>query len=248
MKMALALAAVLAFSAVQPSVAAPEPSNLAAALADTARPEADRSSDARRKAADILAFVAPRPGDRVADIYPGGGYYTRLFAKAVGPSGRVYGVFGKVSPEAAKLGEDPAFPTITVVAAQPWAAWKPAEGLDVIFNSQFYHDLYNPQYGDREGEAAIPAINKAFFDALKPGGEYVIIDHASVAGAGLRDYATLHRIDEAAVIKAVTAAGFVLEARSQVLRNPADPRTANVFDPSIRGKTDQFVLRFRKPR
>jgi predicted methyltransferase len=244
---AVAVAAAALLCATSASAATAAAVNPAAVLADPARPAADKAQDAQRKAADVLAFVALHPGDKVADIYPGGGFYTRVFSKAVGPTGKVYGVFGKVSENAAKLAQDPAFTNIAVVAGQPWGQWKPAEPLDAIFNSQFYHDLYNPQYGDAGGEAAVPAINKAFFDALKPGGEYIVIDHASTAGKGIADFNTLHRIDEEAAIKAITAAGFVLESRSQILRNPADPRTANVFDPAIRGKTDQFVLKFRKP-
>jgi predicted methyltransferase len=238
----LCLAAMLTATG---AAAAAAPANVAAALADAARPAADKALDAPRHAAEILAFTGVKTGDKVADIYPGGGYYTRLFAKAVGPTGKVYGVFKAVSANNAKLGQDPAFTNIAIMGGE-WTAMKP-EPLDLIFNSQFYHDLYNPEYGAAGGPAAMPTINKAFFDALKPGGTYVVIDHASAAGSGEKDVGTLHRIDEEAVVKGLTAAGFVLESRSQVLRNPADPRTANVFDPGIRGKTDQFVLKFRKP-
>lgn len=240
----LCLAAMLTATGTWAAAAAP-PANVAAALADPARSAADKGLDGTRHAADILAFTGVKPGDKVADIYPGGGYYTRLFSKAVGPAGKVYGVFKTVSANAAKLDDDPAFANIVVMGGE-WTAMKP-EPLDLIFNSQFYHDLYNPEYGAAGGPAAMPTINKAFFDALKPGGTYVVIDHASAAGSGEKDVGTLHRIDEEAVVKGLTAVGFVLEGRSQVLRNPADPRTANVFDPGIRGKTDQFVLKFRKP-
>ncbi len=238
----LCLAAVLAASG---AAAAPAPANVAAVMADPARSAADKAQDAPRKAAEVLAFVALKPGDKVADIYPGGGYYTRLFSKAVGPTGKVYGVFKTVSADAAKLDDDPAFANVSIIGGE-WTAMKP-EPLDVIFNSQFYHDLYNPEYGAAGGAAAMPTINTAFFDALKPGGAYVVIDHASVAGSGEKDVGTLHRIDEEAVVKGLTGVGFVLESRAQILRNPADPRTANVFNPAIRGKTDQFVLKFRKP-
>src|SRR4051812_453023 len=112
----LAAAAALVLAGAQPALAAGAPvaANVAAVLADPARPEADHAADAQRKAAEILAFRQLRPGDKVAGIYPGGGYYTRLFAKAVGPAGKVYGVFGKVSANAEKLGQDPAFPNVAV--------------------------------------------------------------------------------------------------------------------------------------
>jgi predicted methyltransferase len=120
--------------------------------------------------------------------------------------------------------------------------------LDVIFNSQFYHDLYNPEYGAAGGgQAGVDRVNKAMFDALKPGGVLIIIDHAGRPGTGSAEFNTLHRIEESAAKSAILKAGFVLAGESQVLRNPADPKTANVFDASIRGKTDQFVLKFRKP-
>ena len=90
-------------------------------------------------------------------------------------------------------------------------------------------------------------LNKAIYDALKPGGIYLVLDHAAAAGSGLRDTETLHRIDPAAVKKEVLAAGFVLDGESDVLHNPQDDHTAKVFDPAIRGKTDKFIFRFRKP-
>ncbi|HYC74521.1 hypothetical protein [Brevundimonas sp.] len=117
-------------------------------------------------------------------------------------------------------------------------------GLDLVFTAQNYHDLHlAPFPADTASK-----VNAAVLRALKPGGLYVIVDHHALAGSDLAAADTLHRIDLEAVKREVTAAGFVLEAESDLLADPADPRTASVFDPSIRGKTSQFMLRFRKPR
>jgi predicted methyltransferase len=243
----LAVAASAAALSAATAFAAPSPA-LTAALADPARPPEEKARDDLRKAADIVEFAQVKPGDNVADLFPGGGYYTHIFAKVVGPKGVVYGVVSKSNKGTDALGSNPAFPNIKI-AAQPWEDFKPAQKLDVVFNSQFYHDLFNPQYGPAiGGPEGVAKVNKAIFDALKPGGVYVIVDHAGRAGTGFSEMNTLHRIEEPVVKEELTKAGFVLEAESDVLRNPDDPRTANVFDPSIRGKTDQFVLRFRKPK
>jgi predicted methyltransferase len=241
----LLLAATL-LSAPLAAAAAPAPIAPAAILADPARPEADRARDADRKAAEMLAFIGVRPGYHVADIFPGGGYFTRIFARAVGPTGKVYGVV-REAPKTDTLTTNPAFKNISL-AVGPWEAFSPAEKLDVIFNSQFQHDLYNPKYGaEGGGQAGVDKVNRAMFNALKPGGVLIIVDHAGRPGTGASEFDTLHRIEQSAVVEGLIKAGFKLEAESQMLRNPADPRTANVFDASIRGKTDQFVLKFRKP-
>ncbi len=246
-----AIAVALACSAGAAGAAMEKvPANIAAAVADPARPEADRARDANRKPAESLAFAGVKPGDRVADMIPGEGYFTRLFAKAVGPDGYVYayrpsdidelykkhGV--KISPP-----PDPNYPNISYLHA-PVAKFVAPEKLDIVWTSQNYHDLHDKFFGP----ADLPAVNKSIYEALKPGGIYIVLDHAAEAGSGLRDTDTLHRIDEAAVKKEVEAAGFKLVAESNVLRNPSDPHTAKVFDPAIRGKTDQFILKFRKPR
>ena len=111
----------------------------------------------------------------------------------------------------------------------------------MIWPSQNYHDLHNISGLD------LGAVNKSIFDALKPGAVYIVLDHVAEASSGFRDTSTLHRIDPEAVKTEVEAAGFKLVAQSDLLRNPADPHTAKVFDPAIRGKTDQFVLKFQKP-
>jgi predicted methyltransferase len=242
----LALATGAALAAAS-AVAAPSPA-VVAALADPARPPEERARDEARKAAAVVEFAGVKPGDKVADLFPGGGYFTHIFAKVVGAKGEVLGVVSKASTGADALGSNPAFPNIRI-AAQPWRDFRPAQKLDVVFNSQFYHDLFNPEYDPPTGgPEGVAAVNKAIFDALKPGGAYVIVDHAGRPGTGYSEMNTLHRIEESVVKAQLTKAGFVLEAESDVLRNPADPRTANVFDPSIRGKTDQFMLRFRKPK
>jgi len=242
----LVLAAGAALAAASAS-AAPSPA-VVAALADPARPPAEKARDDLRKAAEVVEFAQIKPGDKVADLFPGGGYYTHIFAKVVGPTGVVYGATGANGKENDPLAANPAFPNIKV-NIQAWDQFGPPEKLDVVFNSQFYHDLFNPQFDPPTGgPEALAKVNKAIFNALKPGGLYVVIDHAGRPGTGYSEMNTLHRIEESVVKDELKQAGFVLEAESQVLRNPADPKTANVFDPSVRGKTDQFVLRFRKPK
>ena len=242
----LALAAGVALAAAS-AAAAPSPAVIAA-LASPARPPEEKARDDARKAAEVVEFAQVKPGDKVADLFPGGGYFTHIFAKVVGPQGVVYGVVRQKSKGSDALGSNPSFPNIRI-AAQPWEQFKPAQKLDVVFNSQFYHDLFNPEYGsDGGGPKGVARVNKAIFNALKPGGVYVIVDHAGRPGTGYSEMNTLHRIEESVVKDQLTKAGFVLEAESDILSNPDDRRTANVFDPSIRGKTDQFMLRFRKPK
>jgi len=141
------------------------------------------------------------------------------------------------------LTADPAYANV-VVSSQPINAPALPAGLDAVFIRQNYHDLHDKFMGP----ADVAAFNRNVFAALKPGGVYVVLDHGDAAGTGLKDTDTLHRIDVAAVKSEVLAAGFVLDGESAVLANPGDDHTKNVFDPSIRGKTDQFLLRFRKPK
>jgi predicted methyltransferase len=239
------LSAVL--SAGAPAMAA-VPDNVTAAVNDSRRPDADRKLDPERKPADMLLIARIRPGERVMDMIPGGGYFTRLFAVAVGSKGYVYAYqpvewdnHRKGKP-AAVLAVAPDYKNVSVIDA-PINKLVAPEALDVVWTSQNYHDLHN----DFAKPADLAVINKAVFDALKPGGVYVVLDHAAQDGSGLRDTNTLHRIDEAAVKSEVEAAGFKLASESKVLRNPDDPHTKIVFDDSIRHKTDQFILVFRKP-
>ncbi|MEJ0041940.1 MAG: hypothetical protein WDM81_06880 [Rhizomicrobium sp.] len=110
--------------------------------------------------------------------------------------------------------------------------------------AQNYHDFHDPFYAP----ADLSLVNKAVFAALKQGGVFIVLDHAAANGSGLRDTNTLHRIDEATVKQEIEAAGFKFVGESKVLRNPKDPRDKFVFDPAIRHHTDQFILKFIKPR
>lgn len=246
------IAAGLAMATLVAGSAAPAvPAYIAAAVANPARPEADRKRDADRKPGDVIAFSKMRPGWKVADYIPGTtGYYSRIFAGVVGPAGRVYAFYPSEIPNFRKEVTLPADGTtpwlgeanITVVV-RPANAFAAPEPLDLVWISDNYHDLHDPFFAP----ADLAQVNKAVFKALKPGGIYLVLDHAAAAGSGLRDTNTLHRIDKAAVVSEVEAAGFKLVGESDVLRNPADDHTKKIFDPAIRGRTDQFVLRFRKP-
>jgi predicted methyltransferase len=240
----------LVISAAPAAVAAAVPANITAAVADASRPETDTKRDADRKPADMLAFTGVKSGDKVADIIPGGGYFSRLFSAAVGPKGAVYGYmptefakFSKTPLPANGTHPDTARPNITFLTG-PMNSFATPEKLDIVWTSQNYHDLHD----DFAAPSDLAVINKAVFAALKPGGVYIVLDHAAADGSGLAATNTLHRIDAAQVKKEVEAAGFKFEGESNALRNPADPRTANVFDASIRGHTDQFIYKFRKPK
>jgi predicted methyltransferase len=218
------------------------------AVADASRPSVDQARDTDRKPGKMLAFARVMPGETVVDFLPGKGYFTRLFSTAVGPSGTVYAVTPQLYVDSHKgavlpsIAGESGHGNVHDLVASNDSLNLPGPA-DLVWTSQNYHDVH--VWG---GPDAAAALNRAVFAALKPGGLYVVLDHAGPVGLDEAGIKRLHRIDEATVIREVEAAGFEPDGESSVLRNPADPRTALVFDPSIRGKTDQFLLRFRKPR
>ncbi|MBS0362017.1 MAG: class I SAM-dependent methyltransferase [Proteobacteria bacterium] len=232
------------------AMAAGVPANITAALGDLKRPAADTSRDMARKPGELLALAEVKPGQKVADFMMGGGYFTRILSAAVGPKGHVYAYqsaefvqfraqygtdqdkvvadYANVTPLRASLGE-PGLP----------------DGLDLVLTVQNYHDLHLKFAKADTAEV----VNKDIFKALKPGGLYVIVDHAAAPGAPLSVADTQHRIDEAVVKREVEAAGFKLVTEDdKLLGNPADAHDKSVFDKAIQGHTDQFVLKFRKPK
>jgi predicted methyltransferase len=244
------LTGALAATGIQ---AAPKiPGYISMAVADKTRPESDTQRDADRKPAETLAFAGVKPGEQVAELIPGGGYYTRLLSAVVGPKGKVYALPNQRRPDAAADSPDPAarlapitadahYGNVTVNAIKVADIQLP-QNVDVVWTSDNYHDIHNVK------DINVDAFDKAVFRALKPGGTFIVLDHTAEAGSGFRDTATLHRIDPEAVKREVEGAGFKFEAQSDVLVNKDDPHTAKVFDSGIRGKTDQFILKFRKPK
>jgi predicted methyltransferase len=221
--------------------------DLRAILADTNRPQEHRDQDAGRRPAEVLEFLGIESGDRVADLLAGSGYWTRLLVPLVGPTGRVYAgnnaFYGRFYAEAFDaLLKEPKFAGVVRIDGQVDALPLPTDGsLDAVLIVLAYHDLYLTD----EDRAA---MNRAVFAALKPGGVFGVIDHAAAAGAPTSTAESLHRIDEATVVREIRAAGFELDGEGTFLRNAADDRLKSVFDPSVQGKTDRFVLKFVKPR
>jgi len=226
------------------------PSALIAAVTDPERPESDTARDADRKPEQTLAFSGVKPGDRVADYVANSGYFTRLFSSIVGPRGHVYAVepteffrFKSFPPAVAELqGYAVAHPNVTVTTAAAVEGLSFPDKIDLFWISRNYHDLHDKFMGPMD----IAAFNKAVYRALKPGGVYIVLDHSAAPGAPADVTEALHRIEAATVRREVEAAGFAFVSESSILANPADPRTAKVFDPAIRGHTDQFILKFRK--
>jgi predicted methyltransferase len=239
---AIALCTALLGGYVMEGQAASASEQLAAAVADKARPDADRARDADRKPAEVLALTGIHGGARVAEMLPGGGYFTRIFSKVVGPQGVVYAwvpapAGGRDAGAAIRaLSADPNYSNIKVANMDP-AAPLP-EKVDLVWTSLNYHDMRGRPNAD------LAPTNKMVFDALKPGGLYVVIDHA--ANKGDAGAAGLHRVDAELVKQDVTSVGFKLLQESDLLRHAADDRTKRAHEIE-RGKTDQFVLLFQKP-
>lgn len=245
-----ALAATLALTLALPAVGAPSlnrpvppiPSYIAAAVASSERTEEMRARDGGRKPAEVFALSGVKPGDRVIEIASFGQYDTTMLVNIVGPRGHVYMYdLPYMRPRAEA-------PSQAFVAAHPNAEYAignfndltfPTK-VDLIMIDMYYHDL-------SINEIDVAAFNKKMFDALKPGGRLVIIDHLAEPGSGRRDTKTLHRIDKPLILQEVRAAGFKLIIDSDIFANPKDRYDLRVRDPVERGGTDRAYLVFRKP-
>lgn len=225
------------------------PAYITAAVNDPVR-AADKTDDVRRQMVAVMQFTGVKPGQKVLELVPGSGYWTRVFSQIVGSEGHVYTVWPNETARfsAKSLAKWKQLVTTSHYAnvsllQQPAAQLSAPKPVDLVFTCQNYHDYHDPFMGPVD----MVAFDKQVFAALKPGGLFVVIDHVAPAGSGISDTNTLHRIDPAVVKKEVEAAGFVFDGESDALRNPKDPHTIAVFDKSIRGHTDQFIYRFRKP-
>jgi len=220
------------------------PPAIAAAVADSARPQADKDRDATRKPAETLAFAGVKPGMVIAELGPGGGYYTRLLAKAVGPTGKVYAI--ATTGQAARPGGlnglnalAAAYPNIKVVTVD-YATMMLPEKVDMFWTTENYHDFHNGPTAD------IAALDKAVFNNLKPGGIFYVEDHNAAPGAGLAAASKVHRMDEEVAKSELTAAGFKLDGEGDLLHNPADDRAGSNSE-SGHFASDRFMLRMKRP-
>ena len=231
-----------------PAAAAPPSFVVEAIDAPARRPDAE--SDGRRHPAELLEFAQVKPGDTVVDLVPGSGYFTRLFSRVVGPAGHVYAIwpdeYARIDSGEVMLVDDlrhdPHYANVTVLH-QPAGQFALPVKADLVWTSQNIHD-----YPDKfMGRVDLEQLDRAILQSLKPGGLFVVIDHVAEPGSGLRDTERTHRIDPDFVKARAIAAGFRLDGESNVLRNPADTHDSVVFDPAIRGHTDQFAFRFKAP-
>ena len=211
------------------------------------RPAADIERDSNRKPKEVLEFANIKSGQIIVDYIPGSGYFTRIFSNVIGKEGKVYSLTPQLFIDKFSKGVIPNISSEqghenNIGLASNNDNLNIPQNIDVFWTSQNYHDvrLYL-------GDDTTQKLNQAVFAALKSGGYYIILDHSGTPNLSEDGIKNLHRIDINTVIKEVTAAGFVLDASSDVLKNPADDLSLNVFDPAIRGKTDQFLLRFKKP-
>lgn len=218
------------------------------AIANPNRPAEDKKADEYRHPRELLQLAQIKPGNTVVDIIPGKGYFTRLFVSLVGPNGHVVAYVPKeVENSPYKIVEGAKGAVVGAKNAEVKvtpAMQAPAENVDVIWISQNYHDLHVKSLFPK---LDVAAFNKVLFKMLKPGGHLIVVDHVAPLGTDDAGIEKLHRIEPSVVRKEVEAAGFVFESESKALERKED-HTLNVFDPAIRGKTDQFAYRFVKPK
>ena len=248
----LATAILGGLAASAPLAAAPEGDIYEQAVAADDRLPGDYERDADRKPAAVLAFFAIEPGDTVLDLYSGGGYYTELLAHVVGPDGQVVAHTNKpylnfVGEEFEARHANDRLPNAKVLMAENNELDLEPASFDAILLVLTYHDVYHSDVEHGWAPIDKEKLLAELYGSLKPGGTFGVVDHVAAAGAPPETGHTLHRIDPELAINDIEAAGFELEDTSDVLKNPDDDHTKLVFDPAIRGKTDQFVLRFRKP-
>jgi predicted methyltransferase len=228
------------------ALAANLPDYVAKAVADSTRPKDNRDADAIRAPAETLALAGVQPGMVVGELYPCGGYFSRMLSDVVGPKGKIYGLettrWKACLPADQKMAAEPGRSNITI-DAEAFGAFNLPEKVDLFWITQNYHDLHIKEYGAVD----MAAFNRHVFDSLKSGGIYFILDHAANPGTSEDDIARLHRIEKAQLIAEVTAAGFKLVAEGDFLHRAGDDHTKPIFDPAIRGKTDQYALKFVKP-
>ena len=203
--------------------------------------------------AELIRFARIDAGSIVIDVYPGDGDWTRLFSDIVGPEGRVYSFVPaeiahfKSDPvgRMRALAKEPGRENVEVISADLVTLPESSRPPDVVWLHLFYHDLHTALIQARGATAA--DFNRAVYERLEPGGCYVIVDHAAALGAATSEAQSLHRIEPASVRAEVEAAGFVLDAESNMLANKDDAHSIKVFDPAIKGETDRFAYRFVKP-
>jgi predicted methyltransferase len=249
MKQLMLTAAALCLAACASMAPNTAPVPTSATMADPRRPAEDVALDAQRRGDAVLELANIQPGWKVADIMQGAGYFTRLFVAKTGPTGKVYAwspdEFMRTKPVLYGDSLDllsKAYPQEIVTLRSAFSDLAFPEPLDMVFTSQNYHDLHQRKFPADLAEQ----MNVKVFNALKPGGIYIVIDHvANAATANAPD--TVHRIDPAVLRREIEAAGFRFDGEHDALRKPADDHTVMVMRPEIRGKTDQIIYRFRKP-
>jgi predicted methyltransferase len=217
------------------------------AVADPARPAAYRAADSLRKPAETLAFSGVRPGMTVGEFYPAGGYFTRMLSDVVGPDGHVYAIenagWNDSVQDDRKMLAEGKWKNVSL-DVQPFGTVKFPKPLDLAWVTQNYHDLKIVKYGPVD----TVAFDRAVYAALKPGGIFFVLDHEGWPGMTDADIAKVHRIEKAKVIDEVTSAGFRLAGEGTFLHRPSDDHHTVIFDPKIRGRTDQYALKFVKPQ
>jgi predicted methyltransferase len=217
------------------------------AVADPARPSAYRAADAFRKPAETLTFSGVRPGMIVGEFYPAGGYFTRMLSDVIGPSGHIYAIENagwqdSVADDRKMLAEGK-WKNVSL-DVQPFGSARFPKLLDLAWVTQNYHDMKIAKYG----RVDTVAFDRQVYKALKPGGIFFVLDHEGWPGMTNADIAKVHRIQKAQVIREVTAAGFRLAGEGRFLHRQSDNHHLPIFDPKVRGHTDQYALKFVKPR